>query len=187
MDKDTAKAILIANFKGSKRKRSSLLTIAEAVRLLLKNGEYKTSKKLAEAFDVSRQIVESFDKMNDQPKEIQKLIAEGKVLIDANTKLASIPDIKKRIEIAKLVAGLTAFETRDIIDYWKKHPELSPEKCKEVVLKSKTHTQEIHLIVVPLETSQFDDFQKVAKSKGVKIDEAARLAIEEWISKHGMK
>lgn len=183
MDKETAEAILIANLKGSKRKRSPLLTIAEAIRLLLKHGEYKSSKRLAEVFGVSRQIVESFDKMNDQPEEIRKLIAEGKILIDANTKLASIPDINKRIKIAKAVAGLTAFETRDIIDYWKKHPELSVEECKETVLKSKTLTKEIHLIIVPLENSQFDEFQKIAKNKGMKIDEAAILAIREWISK----
>lgn len=185
MDKDTAKAILIANFKGSKRKRSPLLTIAKAVRLLLKDGEYNSSNQLAEAFDVSRPTVESFDKMNDQPNEIRKLIAEGKILLDANTKLSSIPDIKKRIEIAKVIAGLTAFETRDIIDYWKKHPELSPEECKKAVFESKTLTKEMHLVVIPLEPDQFNDFQNVARNKGLKIDEAAKLAIREWISKQG--
>jgi len=182
MDIDEAKSILIANLKGSKRKRSSLITIARATRLLLRN--YGSTKKLASEFDVSRPIIESFDKINDQPKEIKKLIEEGKVLLDASTKLSTISDITKRIELANAVAGLTAFDTRYVIDYWKKHPELSAEKCKRIVLDSKSITKEIHVLVIPLEAEQYNAFQLAAKTKGLKTEDAARLAIMEWLEKH---
>lgn len=183
MDKDTAEAILIANLKGRKKKRSSLLTIAEAVRTLMESKEYESSVELAKKFDVSRPIIESFDKINDQPREIKKLIEEGKILLDASTKLSSISDLSKRVKFAKVVAGLTAFDTRYVIDYCKKHPELSPEECKKAVFDSKTVTRELHVVVVPLEEKQFSEFQNLSRMKGLKLDQAARLAIEEWVRK----
>ncbi len=183
MNKDTAEALLIANLKGSKRKRSSLLMIAEAVRTLLESKEYKSSKELARKFGVSRPIIESFDKINDQPNEIKKLIAEGKILLDASTKLSSISDLHERVKLARAVAGLTAFDTRYIVDYCKKHPELTPEECKKAVLESKPLKKEIHMIVVPLEPEQFDEFNEVSMKSGLKLDEAAKIAIEEWIMK----
>lgn len=182
MEIDKAKAILIANLKGKKRKRSSLITIAKATRLLLRN--YESTKKLASEFDVSRPIIESFDKINDQPEEIKKLIEERKILLDASTKLSTISDITKRIELANAVAGLTAFDTRYVIDYWKKHPELSAEKCKRIVLDSKSITKEIHVLIIPLETEHYNAFQLAAKTRGLKSEDAARLAIMEWLEKH---
>lgn len=181
MDIDKAKSILIANLKGSKKKRSSLITIAEATRLLLKN--YESSRRLASDFGVSRPIIESFDKMNDQPDEIKELIREGKILLDASTKLSSIPNFKKRIELAHSVAGLTAFDTRYIIDYWKKHPKLSAEECKKIVLDSKEKTKEIHVLVVPLDKEEYSEFQYVTKLRKLKLEDAARTAILQWLEK----
>jgi hypothetical protein len=184
MDKDTAEALLIANLKGSKRKRSSLLMIAEAVRTLMESKEYKSTIELAKKFEVSRPIIESFDKINDQPNEIKKLIAEGKILLDASTKLCSISDLDKRVKIARAVAGLTAFDTRYIVDYCKKNPKLSAEECKKAVFDSKPLKTEIHMVVVPLEAEQFDEFNEVVLKKGLKLDQAAKIAIEEWVTKH---
>jgi hypothetical protein len=193
MDKDTAEAVLIANLKGSKRKRSSLLMIAEAVRTLLKSGQYKSTVELAKKHEVSRPIIESFDRINDQPKEIKSLIGEGKILLDASTKLCSIADLNKRVKVAKVVAGLSAFDTRYIIDYCKKHPELSAEECKRAVFESKPLKTEIHMVVVPLETEEFNKFHEAVLKKGWKLDEAGKVAINEWtinqnkVNPHGRK
>jgi hypothetical protein len=181
MDKDTAKTLLIANLKGNKLKRSSLLSIAEAVRTLLNNDEYGSVKKLAQGFNVSRATIESFDRINDQPEEIKKRIARGEILLDASTKLASISDKRKRVKLAKEIAGLSAFDTRYIIDYCKRNPDLTPKQCRKAVLDSKTITKEIHVVVVPLEEERFKLFQNISQKKGLKIDQAAREAIEQWM------
>jgi len=183
MNEDEAKAILIANLKGSKKKRSSLITIAKATRLLLQN--YPSTKKLAIDFDVSRPIIESFDKINDQPEEIKELIAEGRILLDQSTKLSTISNNKKRIEVARTVSGLTAFETRYVIDYCKKHPELSAKECKKKVMDSRTITKQIHVLVIPLEEKNYKAFLFTAQNEGLKSEEAARLAIIEWLKRHG--
>jgi hypothetical protein len=181
MDKDEAKAILIANLKGSKTKRTPLLTIAKAVRLLINDVEYGSSSKVAESFGVRRQTIEAFDRMIDQPEDIKKMIREGQILIDASTKLSSISDIPERVKFAKIVAGLSAFDTRYIVDYYKKHPDLSPEECKKAVIDSKTVTKDIHLIVVPLDAAQFDKLSSVSKRMKLRLEEAAKIALEEWV------
>src|SRR5438046_1293615 len=117
MDKTAAKAILLANLKGAKTKRSKLTDIARAIRLLKSDGEYASTRRLANAFGVSRSIIEAFDRILDQPAEIKKLIAEDKILLDTSTKLASIANADRRVEVAKEVAGETAFDARYIIDY----------------------------------------------------------------------
>lgn len=178
---DKAKSILIANLKGSKKKRSSLLTIAEATRVLIHH--YGSSGKLALEFGVSRPIIESFDKINDQPEQIKRMIEEGKILLDASTKLSTISDMERRIELAEAVAGLTAFDTRYVIDYWKKHRELSPKECKKIVLESKTKTEEIHVLVIPLKAKEYNEFQLAAEISGLRFEDAARLAVMEWLEK----
>jgi len=181
LDENVAKAILIANLKGHKKKRSSLIEIADAVKFLLDTPNYKNYGELAKEFQVSTSIISSFDKINDQPKEIIALIKEGKIGLDASTKLLTIKDHQKRIQMAKTVAGLTAFDTRHIIDYSKKHPKLSVQKCKEIVLKSHPIVKHTHVVVVPLDEKKFLQFEKKCKKNKMTLDEGASLAISNWI------
>ncbi|MCJ7456974.1 hypothetical protein MUP07_09605 [Candidatus Bathyarchaeota archaeon] len=181
MNTETAEAILIANLKGPRRKRLPLIEIAEAVRLLRK--KYGSTKKLAQAFDVSRPIIESFDRILDQPTAIKRLIAKDAILLDASTKLASIKDPHRRIELAKEIAGETAFDSRDIIDYAKKHPRGSAKECKRAVFASKEITRELHVIVLPLEDELFKGFKMAATTRKMRLEDAGKLAIREWVER----
>ncbi len=181
MNKDIAKAILIFNLKGSKKKKLPLTKISEAVRMLINDEEYGSIKEVAKVFNVSGEIIRSFYRILDQPKEIQKLIEEEKILLDTSTKLLSIKNLERRIEIANVVAGMSAFDSRDIIDYCKRHPTLSVEECKSVVLESKPIEIETHAILVPLEDALFEKFKNIAKSKNMNLFEAALVAIKKWV------
>ncbi|WNZ28446.1 MAG: hypothetical protein IAX21_07195 [Candidatus Bathyarchaeota archaeon] len=184
MDKVKAKKILSENLKGKKKKQVSLLTIAEAVRLLANDKEYGSTSKLAESFGVKRPTIESFDKMNDQPDEIKTLIQQDKIRIDASTKLSSISDLKKRVDLAKAVAGLSAEDTRNIINYSKKHSKLTSEECKKAIEDKKAKKSQIKLIKIPLKNSDYNAFLKISKKKGLKLEEAGKQAISEWTLKH---
>jgi len=187
MDKDEAKKILSANLKGSKIKRSSLLMIAEAVRLLVSDKEYGSTSKLAESFGVRRPTIESFDKMNEQPEEIKKLMQEGKIRIDASTKLSSIPDLKIRVDLGKTLAGLSAKDVRQTIDYCKKHPNLSPEECKKAIIDAKPTKKQVKSVTLRLESKDYEEFMAASKRAGLKIEEAGKQAISEWMQKHKQK
>jgi len=184
MDKVEAKKTLSENLKGKKKKQVSLLTIAEAVRLLANDKEYGSTSKLAESFGVKRPTIESFDKMNDQPDEIKNLIKEGKIRIDASTKLSSISDLKKRVYLARAVAGLSAEDTRNIINYSKKHPKLSSEECKKAIEDIKAKKSQIKSVKIPLENADYDAFLATSKKTGLKLEEAGKQAISEWTLKH---
>jgi len=180
--KNEARAILIANLKGPRRKRLPLTIVAKAVRLL-KNDEYGGSaKRLAKNYDVSRTIIESFDKILHHPPEIRKLISQGKILLDTSTKLSTVPDIRRRIELARVVADMTAFDARRVIDYWKKNPHLSTETCKTAVLESKTVERPIHLVRVTLDDELFNALSEEASRRKLSLDDTARVAIRQWLN-----
>jgi len=181
MDKETAKAILISNLKGSRKKRLPLTTISRAVRLLVNDNEYGSSRSVAKEFDITRQVIESFYRILDHPKEIQKLIKDGKILLDASTKLHSIKNIERRVEVANVIAGMIAFDSRDIIDYCKRKPNLSAEECKNIVLESKPVNIITHAVVAPLNECLFKQFKKIANNKNMNLHEAALAAIKKWI------
>ena len=181
LDEDVAKAVLIANLKGHKKKRLSLVEIAKAVRFLVDNSGYDSYKELSREFKISSSIISAFDKINDHPKEVINLIKLEKIGLDASTKLLTKKDLKKRAQMAKIVSGLTAFETRQVIDYSKKHPELSYQKCKEIVLKSAPIKRHIHVVVVPLEEKIFSDFEKKCKENHLVLEKGATLAIKDWL------
>jgi len=181
MRRDEARAILIANLKGPRKKRMPLTTIARAVRLLLNNEYRGSSRRMARDYDVSRPIIESFNKVLDHPPEIRKLISQGKLLLDASTKLSTIPDIQKRIEFARAVAGMSAFDVRYVIDYWKKNPHLSAETCKKAVLESKAVERPIHFVGVALDDELFNALSKEALRRQLSRDDAVKMAIRRWL------
>ena len=181
MEKNDAKKILIANLKGSKKKCSPLLTIAQAVRLLLNDAEYGSTTKLAKSFGVRRPTIEAFDKMNEQPDEIKKLITEGKIGIDASTKLSVIPDQRKRAELAKTVAGLNAEQTRRTIAYFKKHPKASFHDCKQAAVNFKPPRRNVRTVMVRLERREYEAFAAASKKASLQPAEAGKQAISKWI------
>jgi hypothetical protein len=182
MNKEEAKIILISNLKGSAKKRVPLIKISEAVHLLLNDKEYGSFSALKNEFKISRQILQSFYKIKEQPSEIQKLINENKILLDTNEKLFSIKNIQHRIDLANTVSGLSAFDARDVIDYWKSNPNLTPIECKNLVLQSKDIKRNIHIIIIPLDESIYYDLKKKASINNMKIEDMASLVIKTWIN-----
>jgi len=182
MNKDEAKIILISNLKGGAKKRVPLIKISEAVHTLLNDEEYDSFSALKNEFKVSRQILQSFYKILEQPPEILKLINENKIKLDTNEKLSSIKNFEDRIKMANVVADLSAFDSRDIIDYWKRNKNLTPLECKKIVLDSKDVKRNIHVIMVPLEEDTYVALKNKAKINNIKVEDAAALAVEQWLN-----
>lgn len=181
MNKEEARAFVRANLKGKKKKEAPLLIIAEAVRLLVSDREFGSTTKLADSFSVKRPTMESFDKMNDQPAEVKKLIEEGKIGIDNNSKLASIVDVQRRIAVAYTIAGLRTRDAREIIAKCKKDCNLEPEECKKAVINAKPPKKSIKVLAIPLEPQEHSKFFKASEKAGLSPKEAGKQAIAEWV------
>lgn len=163
-----AKEILTVGLKGSKTKQ--LLVLATATKIL-KEYEQKSSKELGKELYVSKSIIDDFYNMNKHPPEIKKMIKKKKIGLDTSTKLFKIKDIKKRIEFARIIGGLSAMDARDIIDYHCRESALSAIDCKKIVFDSKTNIRKMHLIMTPLEDNQFRLLKKIATKKKMTVDQ----------------
>jgi len=183
MNLKEAEAILISKLKGSKFKGISLVKIAEAVKTVVEHNKKFSRKKIGKKYDVSRSIIDAFYRINDHPIEIKDFINKELIGLDISTKLFTLKDKKRRVEIAKILVGLPENTSRKIIEYANKNPKLSAEKCKQIVLKSKTKTANFHLIVIPLLKEEFLNFHKTASQRKLSIEQAAKLALLKWSQK----
>ena len=185
MDRKEAIFILVTNLKGRRDKREPLTRIAEAIETVLEKDFDGKVNKLARSYKVTPQIINEFRKVSNQPPEIRKMIAERKLGLDASTKLYTIADTRKRIALARAVKGLNQYDIRSIIDYSKMHPDIPADKVKRTILESKTVTEDIHALVIPLDAGTFEKLSRFAGEKRLRLEDAAKLAITRLLKSEG--
>ena len=179
MDETTADAILLANFKGSKKKPSPLLTIARATRFKIR--QWRSVRKVAEAFGVSAQQVREFNSLLDLPPDVQQLFEGYRTGVSKWYEVSKISDPRKQSEVAKWVVNLGVIDTRAVVDYIRRHPEEPVEVCVQRVLESKTVREDIHIIVVPLNQTTFQDLHKESQKLNIPLEHLASRFIEEGL------
>lgn len=179
MDETTADAILLANYKGSKRKPSNLLTIARATRFKIR--QWKSIRKVAEAFGVSAQQVREFNSLLDLPTEVQALFEGHRTGVSKWYELSKLSDPKKQSELGRFVVNLGAIDTRAVVDYVRRHPEEPVEACVQRVLESKTVKEDIHIIVVPLNQATFHALHEESQKLSIPLENLASKFIEEGL------
>jgi len=183
LDKNTALAVVISSLKGRKKKRLGLLTIAESVRYL--SNLYGSYDAVAKEVGASAEIIREFDSLLDLPAEVKKLILSEKIGLDTGYRISRhIKDPKKQVEIGRAVSNLNAFDSRALIDYAKRNPNLSVEKCRQQVLKSKTVTEKLHIFVLPLPDEIFGKLETASKELKILPEDLVRKIVEDWLKKH---
>lgn len=178
-DEETDLAVLIANLKGKKKKE--WFRTAEACRRLLRtyNNSYQ---KMAKQVGVSSEIIREVDSINDLPQEAKQILLSGGKGLDKAYRISTkIKGAKNQIKVAKAVADLGAHDARKVIEYIMQNPEISIEKCKQRVLKSKTVTEKVYVIVLPLEDKSFQKLRKKSKELKLAPGELAKKIVEDWL------
>lgn len=181
MDEETADAILLANYKGSKKKPSDLITIAKATRFKVR--QWRSIRKVAEAFGVSAEQVREFNSLLDLPPDVQELFAGDRTGVSKWYEVSKIPDPRKQSEVGKFVVNLGVTDTRAIVDYVKRYPELPVEACVQRVMESKTVKEDIHIIVVPLSQATFHNLDRESRKLNMPVEELASKLIEEALKR----
>lgn len=179
MKEEKALAILLANLKGAKEKRSDLLDIAEAARTL--HEEYGTYDKVAERVGVSKTMIQQFDKIAGLTESVKDMIRQGKLgrhAIDKAYRLSQLLP-ETQIALAKVVADLPEKDMRDIITYAKRFPNLPASEYRKRILEAKTVTSEKHLIMCLVDDETYSRLRSSAKEKGLSVE---RL-VKEYIGK----
>lgn len=179
MDETMADAILLANYKGSKKKTSDLLTIATATRFKIR--QWRSIRKVAEAFGVSAQQVREFNSLLDLPPDVQELFEGHRIGVSKWYELSKLSDSKKQSEVGRFVVDLGAMDTRAVVDYVRRHPEDPVDACVQRVLESKTVKEDIHVIVVPLNQATFHDLHEESQKLKMPLENLASKLIEEGL------
>lgn len=177
MGETTADAILLASLKGSKKKPSDLLTIAKATRFKIR--QWRSIRKVAEAFSVSAQQVREFNSLLDLPADVQALFEGHRIGVSKWYELSKLSDPRKQSELGRFIVNLGAIDTRSVVDYVRRHPEEPVEACVQRVLESKTVKQDIHIIVVSLNQESFLALHEKSKELNIPLENLASKLIEE--------
>ncbi len=178
-------ANLFLNLKGSKKKRDDWISIAEICKGVLNNS--KDRQDAAKKLGVSPELVRSIVSLLDLPDDVQKMIKEGEILLDAAQRINTIKnknkekEKKKRIEVAKTIAGLKSHEQREIIRFAKKFPDSSLKNYKKRVTTPR-EIKEIHVAVVSLEKEQYKKLEKVSKKRKLSLEKLLIEIVRQWLS-----
>lgn len=178
MKEEKALAILLANLKGQREKRSSLLDIAEAAHEL--KLLYGTNDEVASKVGVSRTMIQQFDRIAALANPVKEMIKKGELgmlAVDKAYRISTLPQ-KTQLAVARVVADLPEKETRFIITYAKRNPDLPAEEYRKRILESKTVTKERHLILCLVDDETYDRLNAAAKRSKVSVEKIVKRYID---------
>ena len=182
LDEETALAILFTNLKG--RKKKDYLATANACRFLRRL--YGSYANVAEKVGVSSEIIREFDSLQDLPDEVREMVSKRFIRLDTGYRISTKLEGKKRkIDIAKAVASLGAFDARAIIEYAQKNPEIPPAEVKSRVLGSKTVTEKVHVFILPLSEELFQPLKAESAKLKIRPEELVKNIIQDWLKERG--
>lgn len=178
MDHDQALGIAARNLKGPRDK--DMLSTAAALALLKADGRYKTTERVAEAVDVSREIVREFLNLLRLPPAVQQMFHDGRLRsLEQGKKLYQLQLRRPTIvlEAAEAMEGGTAFEARALTDYLIRHPRASVTEAQEAILASESRRREIFVVMLTLDAETYRLLKSHARRERRRIDDVAADAI----------
>ena len=179
MDRETAEVILLSNLKGTKRKPSTLLEIAEACRTLIR--EHRSVRQVAEAFGVSVQQIVEFNRLLDLPIEVQDFFRSDHTGVSKWYELSKVPDYKRQIEVAPHIKKLSIHDTRAIVDYARRHPDIPTETAVQRVLESKKSVKRVHVMVVGFDEATFIQLKNESTKQNVRTEDLASALVKQGL------
>ncbi|MDE2590638.1 MAG: hypothetical protein KGL95_13350 [Patescibacteria group bacterium] len=167
MNEEKAVAILMGNLKGSRKKVSNLLEIAEACRFLIEKWGIK---EMSRYFRVSEFMIRQIDKINDLNPKLRKLVGDGKLGIEASYQLWRFNE-PKRTQVANFIKDMSTEDIRTFVHFAHKNPDMTLDECKK--LFNKTKPEKIRVLVLPLDSETYDALQEIAVHSKLKLHDAA--------------
>jgi hypothetical protein len=178
MDEDTALATLIAYKR--RRNNKPYLQMAEAVSYLKK--KYSSLEEVASKVGYKRETLRELECLLDLPETAKKLVRSGRLGQDAH-KILLVKPRSRREQLAKTIADLNTSDARAVIEYVRKNPNLSIDKCKQRVLESKTVKEKVFMVVVPLSEEEYVKLKDQSVTRKISIDQMARLIVANWLKR----
>jgi hypothetical protein len=174
-------AELFLSLKGRKRKPNDWITIAKKCQALI--DEYGSYQLTAQKLGVSYEVIRAIASMLKLPPQVQDLVSRGRILFDAAQRLNGIRGAENQIRVANVIAGLPSHDARQIIQYAKKFPDADLVEYKERVASSKTQTERIDVLVLPLRRELFRTLQQIGARRGMSVQRLVQDIVSGYVAK----
>ena len=160
---------------------------ARALQRLKGMPAYNTNAKLGEALGVSAEIVREFLTLLDLPQETHALFDTYQLRLEHGRRLWQLRRKRPELvdEASQAMVGLTVMDSRDLVEYILNHSETTVEEAKQTVLASKTIVEREFHVVAILEEINYQALRRVARDRGVPIDELVTEIVNSWIASQG--
>lgn len=181
MDRTEALAIAFANLKGSKDKE--LIKTAQALDFLKKLPEFGSDPSVADEVGVSGEIVREFLKLLDLPSQVQLLLERKELGLEQGRRLWQLKRYRPEIvaEAATAARKLTAHDTRHLIDYLIRHPDISVSHAQKVINESKPAVSHEFRVVVRISEEDYRRLSSQARSLHKSIPTLVHDIVSDWI------
>ncbi len=177
MNEDEAEAIMFANLRGSKKKPSGLLVVAEASRFFVK--KLGSQEKVSEYFKVSRPMISQIDRLNDMSSDAKQLLdAAG---IDRSYQVSRLP-LKIQAAVLGNVLDMRANpDVRLFVDFLLENIDTPLLVAKRKFLELYPETEKVHIVAIPLTTDTYNAIKKIASRENMIVHDLILKLIEEHI------
>lgn len=181
MTRDEALAICFANLKGPRDK--DLLQTARALQHLKRLPEYGSNAKVGEAVGVSGEMVREFLVLLSLPKEAQLLLDQRRLSLDQGRRLWQLARKRPELvrEAAEEMTTLNVLDSRHLVDYILRHPNVPVAEARARVLGEKTVTSREYHVIVILPEEDYKALQRRSRRRKVAPDALASEVIRGWL------
>ncbi len=178
---DKLLAELYVILKGSKEKPKDWISTAKICKRLI--DHYGSKKIAAQKLGVSYELVRSIASLLDLPPEVQNLIREGKILLDAAQRLSRIGSAKEQVRVAELVAGMRSHDARQLIQYAKRFPDADLDEFKKRLTSVQKETKRIDIVILPIQHDLFEKLKQIGTRRGFSVQRVITELLSESVAK----
>jgi hypothetical protein len=128
--------------------------------------------------------VREFLTLLDLPESVQGLLAERRLNLEQGRRLWQLAKTRPNIvdDAAQAMLGMTAMDARHLVEYLRKHPELSVEQAKQQLIDSKTITVREFHVVAMLAEAQYRSLEREARRRRTSVNRLVTDVVTEWLT-----
>lgn len=182
MDKDEALAICFANLKGTKDK--NLIATAKALQFLKSLPDYDSNEKVGNAVGVSGETVREFLTLLRLPSSIQDLFEQRQLRsLEKGRRLWQLARHRPELveDTAKAISRLSTWDSRHVIDYILRNPNVAVDEAVKAVIESKTIVENEYYVVAILLEEQYRLLSEEARKQKLAIDVLVTSIVQHWL------
>lgn len=178
MNERMATKLLMANLKGSKKKKVPLTEMAEAIRYLnIKKN--KTFDEMSRLFDVSKYMLFQINKINELNDSSKTIIKNGELGIEQSYLLSKFKN-KRQDAVAKELKSMNAHESRKFVNLLLVNENLSVLECKKIF--EEKILKKFSMVVIPMPENMYRKLVFTAKKSKKNVHDFAYSILENYLN-----